>query len=274
VLRPISWLSRGVEEVAKGNFDQNVVIWKMDQLGRLTESFNNMTQKIKEMIAARTQLLLDVSHEMRSPLTRIKVALEFLPDNKNKKSIGEDVNELEQMLHEILETERLNSGYQKLDSEKADLLKLIKNIISKFKNMKPGINLIADDNQYPFEGDIERLKICLRNVIDNSIKFSNESSNAVEIQISSEKQQYIIKVQDNGTGIPEEDLPFIFEPFYRVDKSRSKKTGGYGLGLSLSKKIIEAHGGTINIKSKINKGSLVLIQLPVDSKQSAVGSLP
>ena len=104
--------------------------------------------------------------------------------------------------------------------------------------------------------------MCLRNILENSVKFSGDSNQAVRINIKTEDNAVIIRVQDFGRGIPQSELPYIFEPFYRVDKSRSKKTGGYGLGLSLCKKIIEAHNGTIEIESEENKGTLVSIRLP------------
>jgi len=263
ILRPIQWLSKGVQEVSKGNFDQQVPIWKMDQLGQLTTSFNNMINKIREMITARNQLLVDVSHEMRSPLTRVKVAMEFMPDSNNKKSIGEDITELEQMLTEILETERLKSTYQNLTLVKTDLVHIIRDIVQKYKDAKPGIELSGLSDSCLVNGDIERLKMCLRNVIENSLKFSTENKKPVQISIETGETDHIIKIQDYGQGIPESDLPYIFEPFYRVDKSRSKKTGGYGLGMSLCKKIIEVHKGVIDINSEENKGTIVTIKLPM-----------
>ena len=262
VLKPIQWLSAGVNEVSKGNFDHQVMVWKMDQLGRLTGSFNDMIRKIKEMLISRNQLLLDVSHEMRSPLTRIKVAMEFMPDGERKESIKEDIAELEQMLTEILETERLNSAHQNLTMEKIDLVAMLREISQKYKDRTPGIDLTALPEACRMKGDAERLKMCLRNILQNSVKFSGGSSQAVQIEIKTEDDAVSISIRDFGRGIPQSELAYIFEPFYRVDKSRSKKTGGYGLGLSLCKKIIEAHNGVIEIESEENKGTLVSIRLP------------
>jgi len=214
------------------------------------------------MILARDQLLLDVSHEMRSPLTRVKMAMEFLPDDANKESIREDINELEQMLAEILETERLNSAHQSLKLEKVNITRLVHDLAQKFSDIKPGLDLSGLPESCFVQGDTERLKMCIRNVIENSLKFSAESANPVRIMIETQDAHHVLKIRDNGQGIPESDLSFIFEPFYRVDKSRSKKTGGYGLGMSLCKKIIEVHKGTIKIESEVGKGTTVIISLP------------
>jgi len=262
ILRPLKGLNEGVRQISQGNFNHQVPVWKPDQLGELTDSFNSMTKKIKEMILARDQLLLDVSHEMRSPLTRVKMAMEFLPDDANKESIREDINELEQMLAEILETERLNSAHQSLKLEKVNITRLVHDLAQKFSDIKPGLDLSGLPESCFVQGDTERLKMCIRNVIENSLKFSAESANPVRIMIETQDAHHVLKIRDNGQGIPESDLSFIFEPFYRVDKSRSKKTGGYGLGMSLCKKIIEVHKGTIKIESEVGKGTTVIISLP------------
>lgn len=262
VLRPIKWLDDGARLVGKGNLDHKVRIKKMDELGQLTQSFNSMTNRIKEMLKARDQLLLDVSHELRSPLTRIKVALEFLNDEKSKGSIGQDIREMEQMLTEILESERMNSAHSTLKLEKTDIVQLLTEIAETFESTPPRLDISAIQKPMFLFADKERIKICLRNLIENALKFSTDSAKPVQISLVSILDNVEIRVQDHGIGIPAEELPFIFEPFYRVDKSRSKKTGGYGLGMSLCKKIIEAHQGTIEIKSELKKGSLIVIKLP------------
>ena len=260
ILKPIKWLTEGVEQVSKGNLNYQVPIRKMDDLGELTESFNSMTRRIAEMIHAKEQLLLDVSHELRSPLTRIKVALEFVPDGNTKKSIGEDLSEVEKMIVEILETERLDSDHGKLYLKKANVLGIIKEVLQDFQNKSPGVKLTSVPKGVFLNIDIDRIKTVLKNVIENSLKYSKSKSQPVEISIDEEEKSVVIRIKDYGSGIPKEELPYIFEPFYRIDKSRSKETGGYGLGMSLCKKIIEAHGGTIEINSELNIGTTVFLR--------------
>ena len=260
ILKPIKWLTEGVEQVSKGNLDYQVPIRKMDELGELTESFNSMTRRIAEMIHAKEQLLLDVSHEIRSPLTRIKVALEFVPDGNTKKSIGEDLSEVEKMIVEILETERLDSDHGKLYLKKANVSGIIKEVLQDFQNKSPGVKLTSVPKGVFLNIDIDRIKTVLKNVIENSLKYSKPKSQPVEISIDEEEKSVVIQIKDYGSGIPKEELPYIFEPFYRIDKSRSKETGGYGLGMSLCKKIMEAHGGTIEINSELNIGTTVFLR--------------
>jgi signal transduction histidine kinase len=257
ILEPIKLLTKGVDEISKGNLKHQISVTKKDELGELANSFNSMTKIINEMIRSKEQLLLDVSHELRSPLTRIKVAMEFLPDGKAKESISEDISEMEKMITEILETERLNSNYGKLNLEIYNISEIIKEVSEDFKDRQPGIKLIDIPKQVLLNIDVNRIKTVFNNILGNSLKYSKNQNQPIEISLSEQEKEIKIQIRDYGVGIPEKDLPFIFEPFYRVDRSRSKDTGGYGLGMSLCKKIMDAHGGKIEIKSSVNKGTTV-----------------
>lgn len=262
ILRPIKSLTKGVEQISKGIFNYQVKVSDKrgrDELRELAESFNTMTNRLREMIHSKDQLLLDVSHELRSPLTRMNVALEFVPDGNTKESIREDLMEMEKMIAEILETERLNSNHGKLNLKKANVLTLIKEVVQNLQNRSPGVKLIPVPEKVFLEIDTDRIKRVLKNILENSLKYSKPKSQPVEISIDDREKLVVIQIKDYGSGIPEEELPYIFEPFYRIDKSRSKKTGGYGLGMSLCKKIMEAHGGAIEISSTLNIGTTVFL---------------
>jgi len=274
ILKPISALTGGVKQVSDGNLDYRVVCKKKDELGELAESFNEMTARIAEMLHTKERLLLDVSHELRSPITRMKVALEFLPEGKARENIREDILELEKMVSEILETARLKTEYGHLNLNNVDLAKLIKEIAGFFKDTPPGVHVEATPSSAGMpaeEGvaskvtlriDEDRIRSVLRNTISNAVKYSENSKKPVNVCIEAKDDYTVIIIRDFGPGIPAEELPFIFEPFYRIDKSRSKHTGGYGLGLSLCKTIMEAHGGKIEIESKPQKGTKVSLFFP------------
>jgi signal transduction histidine kinase len=260
LLKPIKTLHEGVEEVAGGNLTWQIETRRKDELGQLALSFNSMTRRIREMLHARDQLLLDVSHELRSPLTRMKVALEFMEDSSARESLREDIIETENMVTEILETERLKSSHGSLKLEKLNLSPLLKSVCNNFTSQKPGINLHDIPEKLLVQGDSERLHMVFKNIISNALKYSNTQSKPVQISARKTEDHIILEIRDFGMGIPENELPYIFEPFYRVDKSRTKKTGGYGLGLNLSRKIMDAHGGIIEISSKINIGTSVSLK--------------
>ncbi|TAL58822.1 MAG: HAMP domain-containing histidine kinase [Bacteroidetes bacterium] len=260
VLKPIFWLGEGVEQISKGNFSHNIRSRVPDELGVLAESFNLMTKRVREMIRSKDQLLLDVSHELRSPLTRIRVALESIPQNTTKDSITEDLKDIEKMINEILETERLTSSHGKLYLKEANISEIIKEVVQSFENKSPGVKLFSVPENVTLNIDVDRVKIVLKNILENSVKYSKPESQPVEISVDDEEKWIVIRIKDYGLGISEEELPFIFEPFYRVDKSRSKVTGGYGLGMSLCKKIMNAHGGNIEINSELDIGTTVYLR--------------
>jgi signal transduction histidine kinase len=261
ILKPVKLLESGVHQVSTGNFSHRIPVIGSDELASLSGSFNEMTSKIKDMILSRDLLLLDVSHELRTPITRIKLALEFLEEGKNKESISSDIKEIELMITELLESERLKNDKGNLIKSRENLANLIKEISDEFKDIPPGIVLKNFPELLYLNFDYERMKIAVKNIIENSIKYSLPDSNPIIISLEEKVSKAIIKIIDDGIGIPQEDLPFVFEPFYRADKSRSKKIKGFGLGLSICKKIIEAHGGKIEVASNPDKGITVTLTL-------------
>jgi signal transduction histidine kinase len=214
------------------------------------------------MLHTKEQLLLDVSHEMRSPLTRVKVALEFLPDGKAKESIACDVAEMEKMINEILETARMLHLSGKLKLKQIFLADLLKEVLPEFESQSPGVQ--ADDlpSGVAIRIDPEQIKTVFKNILSNAIKYSRPDSDPVRIFVKSRLPHIAVQIADKGIGIPQDELRFIFEPFYRVDKSRAKDTGGYGLGLSLCKTIMEAHGGRIEVESEPDVGTTVTLFFP------------
>ncbi|MEZ4689531.1 MAG: HAMP domain-containing sensor histidine kinase [Ignavibacteria bacterium] len=213
-----------------------------------------MSVNISGMLKAKETLLIDVSHELRSPLTRIKLANEFVEEEKIKKNIREDVIEMESMISGMLETYRAENTGRKPDLKKTDIVLLLKNVISKFSYDKIHFQSKFDKRELLI--DPEKIEIALRNIIDNAVKYSE--GKPVEISISGNeknKNETVIAVKDHGRGIEQEEIYKIFEPFYRVDKSRDKKISGYGLGLSIVRKILDLHKAKTEIYSKPGEGT-------------------
>ena len=263
ILRPVKWLNTGVQEVSRGNLKHRVPLKKSDELRDLAVAFNDMTDRIRDMLHTKEQLLLDVSHELRTPLTRMKVALEFLEDSQAKQSIQADMQEMEKMVTEILETARMQHRYENLKKQPTNLVRLLKEMLPEFENQPPGIELVEFPSEVMAEVDSEQIKTVFENVINNAIKYSRPDSDPIRIFYKSDESYAVIRIADKGVGIPQEELSQIFEPFYRVDKSRAKDTGGYGLGLSLCKTIMEAHDGKIVIQSRPEEGTTVSLWFPL-----------
>lgn len=262
ILSPVKKLTEGVREVGRGNLEHQVVLTGSDELGELGRAFNAMTDRIRKMLRAKEQLLLDVSHELRSPLTRVNVALEALPESAAKKSIREDAAEMGKMVTDLLQTARLHYLHGQLNLQRTDLAELLAGVLSSFHGRPPGIEAVGIPEQVALAVDPDRVKSALKNIIENALKYSSGAAEPVKVSVEEKPAHLIIRIADRGIGIPEEELPYIFEPFYRVDKSRSKDTGGYGLGLSLCKTVMEAHHGKIEVESALGKGTTVSLFFP------------
>ncbi len=259
---PMRRLMRGVQEIAEGNLDFRFPPKGKGEFDFLAYNFNHMAARVQEMLKSKEQLLLDVSHELRSPLTRLKVALEMTPPGEMKESMARDITEMETMLTEILETEHLKSAHGQLDLKPLDLNELMGEIVERYQDRVPGLQFIPLKNPAQVKADYSRVHTVFQNVLENALKYSSQQSKPVEVSIMPFEKTVEVAVKDFGVGIPPEDLEKVFEPFYRVDKSRAKETGGYGLGLSLCREIMKAHGGGIRLESGLGQGTRVILKFP------------
>ena len=261
LLRPVRWLGEGVEQLGSGQLDIVLPVRTRDEFGALTDAFNRMVRRVREMIQSRDRLLLDVSHELRSPLTRMKVALELLPEGESKEELATDIGEMESMVAELLELERLRDG-RGLNPKFQDLVPILREMTVRFNKKRPGVRFIAPSQSIQLNIDEDKVRTVLRNLLENAFKYSLPDSRPVEISCAQNEDSVIVRVSDDGPGIPAEDAPSLFEPFFRVDRSRSKKTGGYGLGLSICKRILEAHGGEISFENNPGRGASFSLTFP------------
>jgi signal transduction histidine kinase len=254
IFRPLKDLSLAVSEIGDGNYNVKVPVRTGDELGELAGSINDMTEKIRNSMKSKEQLLIDVSHELRSPLTRIKLGLEV---DSPKEKIEEDVIEMEKMVTGLLENYRADSDFNNIKPEKTDIGELIQETIEEY-DLPSRLRFTKPAKVLYVNADMDKLQVVFRNLIDNALKYSDS-----EVIISAEEssQDVIVTFSDTGIGIPHEDLKNIFEPFYRADRSRSRRTGGFGLGLSICKKIIDAHKGAIMIESSTGNGTKVIVKL-------------
>jgi len=265
ILRPVRLLDKGVKAVGRGDLQHQVAVTKSDELGQLSQAFNDMTERLRNMLAAKEQLLRDVSHELRSPLTRMKVALEFVETGQTKEMLQADIHEIEELISQILDAARIHHEHSRLNLQPTNLAQLIQDAAAAYQNQSPGVVLEEMHADIMCKLDPERIKMVFKNLIDNAVKYSHADSNPVEISTSTRKDWVDITILDNGIGIEPEALVHIWEPFYRADKSRTRETGGYGLGLSLCKTIVEAHDGKIDISSTPGQGTKVIVFLPTNT---------
>ncbi len=261
LLLPLRWLGDGVARLSEGDLDVVVPKRSADEFGALTDAFNRMVGRIKDMIRTRDQLLLDVSHELRSPLTRVKVALELVGDAEMKARMAADLAEMEMMISELLELERLRDRHG-LNTSRQSVVPILADVAQTFAERSPNVRVAPGTPEIVADIDADRIRTVIRNLLENATKYSLPDSRPVEVSAAQNGDSVVIRVTDDGPGIPERDMSNLFEPFFRVDRSRSKKTGGYGLGLSISKRIVEAHGGSISAENNATRGASFVVTLP------------
>jgi signal transduction histidine kinase len=191
----------------------------------------------------------------------LKVALALLPDDENRSGMAGDLDEMEAMIAELLEMERLRDG-RGIRREMHDLVSVVNEVAENYRMEPPGIKLVSPPREVWLEIDKEKIKTVLRNLLDNAMKFGFPDSRPIEIELEQSSDTVTLRIRDDGPGIPYADIANLFEPFYRVDRSRSKKTGGYGLGLSICKRIVEGHGGTIAVKNNPRRGASFVLSFP------------
>ncbi len=258
-LRPLAGLQIGVEAVARGDFETRVAIVRNDEIGRVAGAFNDMADRVGEMIADRERLLADVSHELRSPIARMKVALEFMPEGAKREALAADLREMEGLIGVLLERERLRSRDSRSASEEIDLASVAAEVVSTFAGQSPGLELVADP-VVPIRADRALLKLLIRNLVDNALKFSLADSRPVVVTLESNGREVVLRVADDGSGIPEGSEERLFEPFVKADRARGHGVG-YGLGLNLCQRIVQLHDGTIRLLARQPRGTEAVVTL-------------
>ena len=259
LLSPIGSLKAGVRRIGDGELDHRINLNRKDELGELADSVNSMAGDIEQMLDSKRQLLLAISHELRSPLTRAKLSVAMLESDKQQQEINQDLNEMEALIQELLETERLSGRHSKLNQSVVSINSLVSSLISELFDGKVQLTLLAQDSDMSL--DATRIRLLLKNLIDNALKHS-EGQQMPQVTLLAQPTGLLIQVQDFGAGIDAADIPHLTEPFYRADPSRQRGTGGYGLGLYLCRVIAEAHGGQLMISSELGQGTLVSVLLP------------
>lgn len=256
---PIKVISHQVDQIGSGKFDNPIKTKGNDELSVLARGINAMSIQIKSMLDGKAGLLLAISHELRSPITRMRVNLELLDESSTRNALIDDVKEMEQLVSSILESEKLSVGHAPLNRTDSHLGELIELVVEQhFSDRKIDLKLS------PVKGFVDEFsfKLLVKNLLDNAAHYSANSDPAIEVSLSKQNGEIALSIRDFGSGIGTEDLERITEPFYRTDSARQRSTGGYGLGLYLCRQIVQAHDGKIQISSQIGVGTTVNIFFP------------
>ena len=252
-IRPIVLLSQAAERFGKGQFDSDFKVSGALEIRKASYEFERMKRRILKHISQRTAMLSGISHDLKTPLTRLKLQIELLNKNQKLNSLKEEINEMEKMINEYLD---FASNQYSQPVEKFNIVQLIQNLID--KSFKKNIKINSPKNLI-FSGRKNLIRRCIANIINNSQKYSEN------ILITCKKMKKIIKIDidDDGPGIADEHKEKVFRPFYRVDKSRSLKDSNVGLGLSIVEDIVNSHGGNVKLlNNPKGKGLRVSLSFP------------
>jgi two-component system, OmpR family, osmolarity sensor histidine kinase EnvZ len=252
-IRPIVLLSQAAERFGKGQFDSDFKVSGALEIRKASYEFERMKRRILKHISQRTAMLSGISHDLKTPLTRLKLQIELLNKNQKLNSLKEEITEMEKMINEYLD---FASNQYSQPVEKFNIVQLIQNLIN--KSFKKNIKIRSPKNLI-FSGRKNLIRRCIANIINNSQKYSEN------ILITCKKMKKIIKIDidDDGPGIADEHKEKVFRPFYRVDKSRSLKDSNVGLGLSIVEDIVNSHGGNVKLlNNPKGKGLRVSLSFP------------
>ena len=251
--RPISNLARAAERFGKG---ENIEEFKPSgalEIRQAGHEFDKMRKRILRHLNQRTEMLSGISHDLRTPLTRMKLQIAFIKDKDLASKLAEDINEMEKMLNEYLQF--TSSSYVEKD-EMFNLSELMEEIVIKYNNENIQKNLLQ---RIYINGRKNLINRCLNNIIDNALKYGNK----VEVKLFKENTNIMIIINDDGSGIPKEEYENVFKPFYKIDKGRADSKSSVGLGLSIASDIVRSHGGNIILDKSKMDGLSVKIFLPV-----------
>ena len=252
-IRPIVHLSQAAERFGKGQFDSDFKVSGALEIRQASYEFERMKRRILKHISQRTAMLSGISHDLKTPLTRLKLQIELLNKNQKLNSLKEEITEMEKMINEYLD---FASNQYSQPLEKFDIIELFQNLIG--KSFKKNIKIKSPKNLI-FSGRKNLIRRCIANIINNSQKYSEN----ILITCKKIKKTIQINIDDDGPGIADEHKEKVFRPFYRVDKSRSLKDNSVGLGLSIVEDIVNSHGGTVKLlNNPKGKGLRVSLSFP------------
>jgi heavy metal sensor kinase len=275
-LKPVDQIAQTAQEIGEGDLRQRINVNTKDELGRLAATLNEMIGRLEKAFQHQKQFTSDASHELRTPLAVIEAESTLALKKKRPSSdyrqsleiVSREARQMSSLIDQLLTLARADAGKEQWNFAEVDLGKLITNLSTDVEVLcqEKGLNFqLGQTQDLVVNGDEARLRELFMNLLDNAIRYT-PVPRTVSVSFRREVQMAVVAITDTGIGIPAEDIPFIFERFYRVDKSRSRAEGGSGLGLAICQHIAEAHGGKIEVESQVGAGSTFSVWLPLLSQ--------
>lgn len=284
IIKPLYTLKQSAEQIKKGNLDHKLNLNRKDEIGEVGEAFEEMRERLKESLLLqlkydenRKELISNISHDLKTPITAVKACLEGLQDgiadteekrNKYIRMMDYKIKELDHMIDELFLFSKLDLNQQSFHFVEVDITTFLQEYVTEL-HTDPQLEDVAIrfrneiSESLPILIDREKVQRVLQNIVNNSLKYMDKQNKKIDIWLDSDEKDVTVSINDNGPGIEREALSYIFERFYRVDPSRNKLTGGSGLGLAIVKQIVEEHGGRVWGESEVGYGMTVFLRLPV-----------
>lgn len=280
ITKPLQAMSKTTSKIAEGQFDPSLTLGGNDEVAQLSRDITKMAEQLKHYRDSRQQFLSHVSHDLRTPLTYIKGYSALMRDaahmdedewRRHVDVIYHEAKRMEHLVKDLFQLTQLEEREMEYELEPINLVSWLESMMNQrqviFKQHRLSCEVVYDESQVYAKIDRRRMEQVMHNLLDNSIRYT-EAGGRIILTVSATKTQAIIRVSDTGIGIPPEDLPHIWERFYRVEKSRSREHGGTGLGLAIVKLIVEHHGGEIHVESEMGQGTQFTLNLPLDNKST------
>ncbi len=274
LFRPIGAIRKGASMIGQGHFEHRITAVRDDQLGDLAADINTMAEDVQRMLDAKRQLLLGISHELRSPLSRLKLALELADDSPEKSGLRDDVVEMEKIIVTLLEAERLNTRHAALRITRVSVRQLVDQLIDDYFSGERDRIEVSGPYGLGVRVDEARVTLMLKNLVSNALRYAPAGNGTVAIDFDRRGDTWWISVSDHGPGIAPDQVDRIGEPFHRGDPSRTRDTGGSGLGLYLARLVARAHAGTLELDRAYTGGARFVVTLPLSPAAQAGASAP
>jgi signal transduction histidine kinase len=249
LLRPLESINAGVARFGAGNFGTPITTRRRDELGDLAEHINTMAGSLQGMLDAKRALLLSISHELRSPLTRARVNAELVPEGEHRDALLRDLGEMRDLISSLLESERLARGHAALQAQGTDLAALVREVAAGTVAQGQALTVDVDDGVGVFSIDATRVRLLLRNLLANAQRHAADATASPTLYLRREADgRLALGLRDHGPGVAPDILPHLAEAFYRPDAARTRSSGGVGLGLHLCRLVAQAHGGDLRLR--------------------------
>ncbi|WP_147533575.1 sensor histidine kinase [Bacillus marasmi] len=286
IIKPIDRLKAAAQSIKNGDLDHSITPKKNDEIGELTQAFEEMRQRLNESFAIqkqyeenRKELIAHISHDLKTPITSIKGYVEGIrdgiadtPEKQDRyiQTIYAKSVDMDRLIDELFLFSKLDLGKLPFEFDRIDIKNYLSDFIEElsFDLEEKGVHVNFNCDNYQASQvkiDRDKFKRVLANIVTNSVKYMDKDVKELKVSLCSKPSRLEISIADNGPGISGESLPYIFDQFYRADHSRSKLTGGSGLGLSIARMIVEEHGGSIRAESKQGLGTKITISLPTET---------